>query len=488
MRSPRKGCVVAGEIFISYSRTDDEYVNRLADYLIVSGLPVWYDYQIATGDRFDRVIASNIEHCGAFVVVMTPAAYESNWVASEVNHAKKHGKPILPLLLSGEVFMTLNYLDYRDVRGGHLPDDSFLDELANHLKAVQPAEAVARNPQEITAVQTLAPPVSRLELIHDLVGHESVFRVSWSPDGRQLATVADKTVRLWRPGAGGSVRTFEHAERVTCVKWSPDGRRIATCSKGDVWFWDPDTGKLERRLKKHRYWFEALAWSPDGHRLAAGGTYYKPSPNENRVVVWNLRNGVLPWHFGYGGPVMTLGTARSYGDLAWSPDGTRIAASGSGEFWAGTSVWAADTRRIVQRFDDGAESLTWSEDGQFLATADRQTAFLVWRLGDDDRPATLSSDRFQDVSSVAWSPVGQFLAVTGKDSTAWASRDASVGTGVLVLFDVLGGWRECAYIRDPGYEVGWATWSPDGHYIATCGGLAAFGRGHARVWKAPVRP
>jgi hypothetical protein len=122
-------CRVSGYVFISYSSADRAYVQRLADDLMGNGLVVWFDPQIGPGEHFAGVIQQKIDDCAAFVVVMSPAAMASKWVQREVEWADRRNKPVLPLLLDGEVFFQYANTQYVDVRRGRLPGARFVAEL-----------------------------------------------------------------------------------------------------------------------------------------------------------------------------------------------------------------------------------------------------------------------------------------------------------------------------------------------------------------------
>ena len=64
-----------------------------------------------------------------------------------------------------------------------------------------------------------------------LKGHtQGVCRLTWSPNGRQLASAGeDGAVRLWEPATGEELLALEGpAGSVSSVAWSPDGRWLAS--------------------------------------------------------------------------------------------------------------------------------------------------------------------------------------------------------------------------------------------------------------------
>ncbi len=117
-------------VFISYCHSDHNYANKFAAALHHKGFPVWLDLSINTGDRWFETIVDEIRKCSVFIVVMSPEAEESEWVEKEILIAQKYCKPILPLLVRGEVFEILIATQYQDVRNGELPPPKFYEVLS----------------------------------------------------------------------------------------------------------------------------------------------------------------------------------------------------------------------------------------------------------------------------------------------------------------------------------------------------------------------
>ena len=69
------------QVFISYSRKDLVFVERLAKDLQAAGLQVWYDLSgLAAGTRWGKEIQSAIQQSQIFVVVLSPNSIDSEWV------------------------------------------------------------------------------------------------------------------------------------------------------------------------------------------------------------------------------------------------------------------------------------------------------------------------------------------------------------------------------------------------------------------------
>ncbi len=89
------------------------------------------------------------------------------------------------------------------------------------------------------------------ELLRVLVGHNSyVYSLSWSPDGKTLASAGswDATIRLWNAANGMPLRVFNSPKGyVGRVAWSPNGARLL--ASGDHSGWILVVGRADRHAK-----------------------------------------------------------------------------------------------------------------------------------------------------------------------------------------------------------------------------------------------
>jgi WD40 repeat protein len=260
------------------------------------------------------------------------------------------------------------------------------------------------------------------EEILTLEGHTGSIRaVSWSPNGKHLASASfDRTVKVWDTEAGKEALTLEgHTGAVNCVAWSPDGKRLASGSGGRdaqgrplgpacVKVWDAQTGKEVVSplgpawvLGPEAVSVNDLAWSPDGRRLASAHF-------DQMVRVWDVQTGQET--------LQLKGHTRQVGGVAWSPDSRRLAsASNDGTVW----VWDAQTgskELILRGHTSLVTGVSWSADGQRLASAASDHTVRVWDAQTWKEAVSLKGHT-RPVERVAWSPDGKRLASASDDGT-----------------------------------------------------------------------
>lgn len=121
--------IMTREIFISYSRRDQEFVTRLAYDLNEQVAGVWFDQStIQAGQKWHAEIMDGIRECKAFILVLSPDAVESKYVQEEVNKALELGKTIFPILYrpakwTGEFEALVREIQTLDLRSGSYTDN-----------------------------------------------------------------------------------------------------------------------------------------------------------------------------------------------------------------------------------------------------------------------------------------------------------------------------------------------------------------------------
>jgi len=88
--------------FISHSHSDAEFAEMVSDKIKLANLLPWHDIELRPGDAWRHEIDRAISESLAVVVVMTPAAKQSEYVAYEWAYALGAGILVIPLLLNLE--------------------------------------------------------------------------------------------------------------------------------------------------------------------------------------------------------------------------------------------------------------------------------------------------------------------------------------------------------------------------------------------------
>jgi WD40 repeat protein len=305
-----------------------------------------------------------------------------------------------------------------------------------------------------------------------------VTDVAWFPQngggsGRSLARIAtssrDGIVRVFSIAAGRArLESFNTLSRVLCLTWSPDGARLAAgLASGELYVANPNPGGGgQQRMPSSFESIQAIAWHPTNPNLIVLGD------ETGFIWVWDLARGLpvcgridrkslqframivanprLAQMAQSRAILLTERPVKPCRQLAWSPDGRRLAAVEGGiEIWnysrleglgwSPTQMGEAEFPEIPSQTEDTALSqkgeeeesstrmryraVAWRPDGRRLAAGTADGAVIVFDASDGRKLHEMQCPT--EVGSVAWSPDGKRIAAGASDGmlTVWRERE-----------------------------------------------------------------
>ncbi len=215
--------------------------------------------------------------------------------------------------------------------------------------------------------------------------------------------------------------------RAQDVAFSPKRNTLAVGSRVGVWLYDMSTISPIALWDTERGVVFAVAFSPDGNLLATGNW-------DGDVKVWDVQSKRCI------SKMRREGHFDAASQLAFSPDGQRLASSG-GRYDA-VYVWCPETGEQVAKFTvENAPKgsarptiipLTFSPDGKQVAAATPENTFSIWDIETGERFACFSGQT-EMVVAITFSPCGRFIASGDRKGTLrqWDVRAAHlIGTPV----------------------------------------------------------
>jgi WD40 repeat protein len=297
----------------------------------------------------------------------------------------------------------------------------------------------------------------------------AVNSVSWSPDGRYIASGSlDTAVNLWDVSGGSDNHYFRGDGSIAVVAWSPDSSVLAVAAHQPdhvLWLWRvadltqrylPDTAQDED--------ISTLSWSPDGSKLAVGIMRISSAGPAlgGSVKVYDPNIGLT----------QTFTSTRPILSTVWSPNGEHLAGLYSttkrGDDYGHIPIWDTKSNALVVELDPQTNitDMAWSPDSKLLALGTLDGAVEIWDWPANKRIRTLLNHpgRSSFVKSVAWSPDGTKIA-----SGAW---DESVVVRDTQTYSITHNYKTHSFVNS-------ISWSPDSQQLA-----AGLDNGVVTVWSA----
>jgi uncharacterized delta-60 repeat protein len=449
-------------IFISYSRRDLGFAQKIVDALAANELDTWIDWKsIPKGEDWEQEIYRGIEEADAFLFLISPDSVASEMCNREIAHAVKNGKRILPIFISkedpGEVhkcFYTdkareeISKRNYIFCRGGQNDFTKAIEEthktihtdyewLKYHtelqVKALKweqkkDTSRLLRGKELREAEQQLAEVGAQEDPQPTKIQRQYIFASKQKEDQIRSRTAIGLSIGfiVVLGIAIVAVIQWQRAERQTKVALA---RQLAAQAQSIF-----ATGNSKQM---------------EGVLLAVQSMNMLPS-TEAALVLQN--NTLMP----------TLSNIELDGwvkSVAFSPDGRYIVA-GSADT---ARVWEARTGKEIAKVIHGwdVNSVAFSPDGKYVVSGSDDNTVRVWETVTGKEVARMTHEG--KVLSVIFSPDKRYVISGGEDGTArvWEAR-----TGKAI-----------SKVKHDGWVVSLAI-SPDSRYV-----LSADGDSTARAWE-----
>jgi WD40 repeat protein len=203
--------------------------------------------------------------------------------------------------------------------------------------------------------------------LFSLGGHSpEPYVLAWSEDGSMLLTGDwGGEFFLWDLNSGASTRVpVEGVYHPVSLAWSSDHDLLAIGYTDGVVVWDKRRDQPVFRFDEYTSPVQGVAFSPDQTTLATGGRIFLGQEDELSLALWNLETGMQI------DQTIDVGIA----DLAWSPDGTRLASAGGG-----MTVWDVDDLSS-ELFSSPVDPwiIAWSPNSAMLVAGDTVGNIVLW--------------------------------------------------------------------------------------------------------------
>jgi WD40 repeat protein len=187
----------------------------------------------------------------------------------------------------------------------------------------------------------------------------------FSPSGRRFAAAAwDRLEEVWIFDLDAPEQAWSlPAQQSKCVAFSPDGQRVAVAWMDDGILYDWQTRATVHRFGGHSNTLSDLAFSPDGTKLATVS-------HDRKLKLWDVESGSEEYTI-----VAHSDWVRS---VAFADDGWSLLTAGDDGF---VRIWHAETGQLLLELPNeghGVSKARFSPDGRCVVCRTQDHRIVVY--------------------------------------------------------------------------------------------------------------
>jgi WD40 repeat protein len=494
-------------IFVSYSRKDIEFAQRIVDSLAAQELDTWIDWKsIPKTVDWEQEIYRGIEEADAFLFMVSPDSVQSEMCNKEIAHAVKNEKRIIPIVIRDAdekniptVVKKLNWIFCREEQDNFTTAVGQIREAIHtdyewlklhtklQIKALEwerrkDASRLLRGKElreaddqlaKISGQQNPQPTPLQREYVLFSRRHEELQRrqiISGLSLGLLLMVALSIFAWIQRNNALAAKAKIEQQNKVALSRQLAaqaitleSGRYdLALLLAVQAYRTDPTLESQAALLGVLEYnpYFQtylkhniigtniSVEYSSDGQLLASSactGVVDKKC-QQTEINIWDVNEGKLATEPFF---IDRLATLR-----AISPDGQYLALIINDSDGNYVVLWSMSEQKVVKRFDHNANGLVFTPDGKNMITVGFDGRINIWNIDTGQRIGQPLIGHQSFVLAVAIDSTGNILATGGDD-------------GIILLWDLPSRTLIGSPIYPGAHPIEHLAFSPDGQQLVS---------------------
>jgi len=240
-------------------------------------------------------------------------------------------------------------------------------------------------------------------LLKTLPSEGRVFGLSFSPDGKTLAASNnnDRTIKLWNLSNGQEIRTIPNGSgSYYVISFSPNGKFLASDDASTIKVWNVADGQeiytLTHEDSNIGNLIKSISFSPDSKYLI--------SSSDSDSKLWDLSSGHEILKFSHSSSVYARDDKTKF-----SPNSKTVVSADADRT---VKLWSVSNGKLLKTFSghQGAVlSVDFNPNGKILASSSEDRTVKLWDISSGKELETLRGHR-SEVTSVKFSPDGKNLS------------------------------------------------------------------------------